>query len=292
MPRVAPCACGEFAAAETTLPELPEVETVRRSLATRLPGRRIEALDIQQPQLRNLLQPAALRRQLVGTQVVRVARRAKYLLLHLSSADVLVLHLGMSGRLALVAAATALEPHTHARIHLDDGMELRFRDPRRFGMLFVVSQEQLERHPRFVHLGPEPLTAAFTPLYLQQRARGLKRPVKNFLMDAGVVVGVGNIYASEALYRARVHPATPARRLTLQRWQRVHAAVRATLRHALRAGGTTLRDFRAADGRAGEFRVRLAVYGREGEACRRCSRVLRRAVQSGRSTFYCPGCQR
>ncbi len=274
------------------LPELPEVETVRRSLAARLPGRRIEALEVLQPQLRTRLHPATLQRQLVGKHVTGIGRRAKYLLVQLSSADVLVLHLGMSGRLALVPHAVALESHTHARIHFDDGTELRFRDPRRFGMLFVVSQAHLARHPRFIHLGPEPLTAAFTPLYLQERARGLRRPVKTFLMDAGVVVGVGNIYASEALHRARVHPATPARRLTLQRWIRVHAAVQGTLRRALRAGGTTLRDFRAADGRAGEFRVRLAVYGREGEACRRCGRVLRRVVQSGRSTFYCPGCQR
>jgi formamidopyrimidine-DNA glycosylase len=274
------------------MPELPEVETVRRSLETRLPGRTIEAVWVLNRHLRTPLHPAGLRARLVGRRVERVGRRAKYLWLHLSGGQVLVLHLGMSGRLSLLEAAADMEPHTHVRLRLDGGLDLRYRDPRRFGMLFVVPEAALPRHPRFLHLGPEPLGAGFTPLYLQRSARGVRRPVKNFLMDASVVVGVGNIYASEALYRARVHPQTPAQRLRQARWRRVHAAVRATLQHALRAGGTTLADFRAADGRAGEFQVQLKVYGRAGAACGRCGRRIRRLELSGRSTFYCPACQR
>jgi formamidopyrimidine-DNA glycosylase len=274
------------------MPELPEVETIRRSLERGLKGRRIAALQVRNRALRTPLQPARLRRALVGRRIVGIGRRAKYLLLSLSDGQVLVLHLGMSGRLSLVQPDLPLEPHTHVRLRLRGGRELRFRDHRRFGMLFVVGEADLSRHPRFAALGPEPLEEDFTPVYLRERARGRSRPVKNFLMDAQVVVGVGNIYASEALHRARVHPETPAQRLRLRRWERVHEAVRETLKRALQAGGTTLNDYRAADGRAGEFQVELAVYGRDGEACLRCGRPIRRLVQAGRSTYFCPGCQR
>src|SRR5262249_11099617 len=173
---------------------------------------------------------------------------------------------GMSGRLALVPAAAGLEPHTHVRLRLDSDEELRFSDQRRFGMFFVLEADRLMRHPRFAHLGPEPLGPEVTADYLLRRARRLRRPVKNFLMDSGVVVGVGNIYASEALHQAGVHPAAAAGKLRRDRWERVQAAVRWTLRRALRAGGTTLADFRSADRRAGEFQVQLRVYGRDGEA--------------------------
>lgn len=273
------------------MPELPEVETIRRGLERVLAGRRFVRVDVHDRRLRTPLRPASLRRRLVGRGIVGLGRRAKYLLVELDDAQTLVMHLGMSGRLTLESGARPLAEHTHVVMHLDSGEELRFRDHRRFGMLFVVRTASLERHPRFVHLGPEPLGAAFSPAYLLARARGVRRPVKNFLMDSGVVVGIGNIYANEALHCARVHPRTAARRLRLPRWERVHAAVRATLVGALRAGGTTLSDFRAVDGSAGEFQVQLHVYGREGEACGRCGRRVRRIVQSGRSTFYCPGCQ-
>ena len=274
------------------MPELPEVETIRRSLEKGLTGQRIEALQVANRQLRTPLQPARLRRHLVGRRIVGIGRRAKYLLLRLSDGQVLVLHLGMSGRLSLVRSTHPLETHTHVRFQLQGGRELRFRDHRRFGMLFILPEADLPRHPCFAELGPEPLEAGFSPQYLWERARSSRRPVKNFLMDAHVVVGIGNIYASEALHRARVHPETPAQRLRLRRWQEVHAAVRETLERALRAGGTTLTDFRAADGRAGEFQVELAVYDREGEGCPRCHRRIRRLVQAGRSTYFCPGCQR
>ncbi len=274
------------------MPELPEVETVRRSLARSLAGRRIVGIDVRERRLRTPLRPTELRRRLIGRRVQRLGRRAKYLLLELSDEQVLVLHLGMSGRLTYVAPDASLEPHTHVRVRFDSNKELRFRDHRRFGMLFVVRASHLERHPRFVRLGAEPLDATFSPEYLRARARGVRKPVKNFLMDAAVVVGVGNIYASEALHTAGVHPVRAAGRLSAVRWQRVHAAVRDTLHRALTAGGTTLNDFRDADGREGEFQVELRVYGREGERCPRCPGTVRRIVQSGRSTFYCGRCQR
>jgi len=274
------------------MPELPEVETVRRSLARSLTGRRIVAVDVRERRLRTPLRPAELRRRLIGRRIRALGRRAKYLLVHLSDDQIMVLHLGMSGRLAYVARHKPLEPHTHVRVGFDSTKELRFRDHRRFGMLFVVQESHLERHPRFARLGAEPLDASFSPQYLSARARGVRKPVKNFLMDAGVVVGVGNIYASEALHRAGVHPARAAGRLSAARWERLHAAVRETLHGALSAGGTTLNDFRDADGSEGEFQVELRVYGREGEPCLRCSGTVRRVVQAGRSTFYCGRCQR
>lgn len=274
------------------MPELPEVETVRRSLERCLVGRRFVGLQVHERRLRTPLRPTELRRQLMGRRVERLGRRAKYLLLMLDDDRVLVIHLGMSGRLSCVTPRDALESHTHVRLQLDSGRELRFRDHRRFGMLFVVRASRLARHPRFVALGVEPLDAEFTADYLARRARGVAKPIKNFLMDAAVVVGVGNIYANEALHTAGIHPARAAGRLSRARWERVHAAVRDTLERALRAGGTTLSDFKDAEGSEGEFQVELSVYGREGGACLRCPGRIRRLVQAGRSTFYCTRCQR
>jgi formamidopyrimidine-DNA glycosylase len=273
------------------MPELPEIETLRRSLAQSVVGRSIASVTVRERRLRTPLAPAALRRALVGRRFGSVERRSKYLLLQLDDGAVLVLHLGMSGRFVRTALAAPLEPHTHVRLGLDDQSELRYLDPRRFGMLFVVRRERLAQHPRFATLGPEPFDAAFTPAALQERAGRARRPIKNALMDAGVVVGVGNIYACESLHRAAIHPATPARRLGVARWQRLHAAVLAVLRAAVESRGTTLSDFRDSDGSYGAFQARLAVYGRAGEACGRCGRAIRRIVQAGRSTFYCPGCQ-
>jgi len=273
------------------MPELPEVETVRRSLARRIVGRAVTGCIVRETRFRTPIDRAALQVALRDRRVVGVERRSKYLLIALAGEDVLVLHLGMSGRLDLVRRGTSLLPHTHVQLELDGGDELRFSDPRRFGMLFVTSRASLPAHPRFADLGIEPFDRGFTADYLLGCARTSRRPVKNFLMDARVVVGVGNIYASEALHRARVRPSTSVRRLSPQRMRSVHAAVRAVLAAAVRAGGTTLQDFRDTDGHAGRFRVRLRVYDRDGEACRRCGRTIRRIVQAGRSTFYCPGCQ-
>jgi formamidopyrimidine-DNA glycosylase len=197
----------------------------------------------------------------------------------------------MTGSLVVCRAGAPLLPHTHVRLGLEPAGELRFADARRFGMLFVVRADDLAAEPRLARLGPEPFGPAFTAAYLQERARRVRKPIKNFLMDAAVVAGVGNIYATEALWRAGVHPRTAAGRLRQARWQRLHAAVLEVLAEALREGGTTLQDYRNAEGDAGAFQLRLGVYDRSGEACRRCGRPIRRIVQAGRSTFYCPGCQ-
>lgn len=273
------------------MPELPEVETLRRGLAARIVGRRLGPVEVREARLRTRLGPASLRAALAGRTVRAVGRRAKYLLVHLSGDRVLVVHLGMSGRLVLADPAAPLAPHTHVRIGVTGAGELRYTDPRRFGMLFVVAHGRLATHPRFAKLGPEPLEPAFSVEHLQGRARGARKPVKNFLMDSAVVVGVGNIYACEALHRARVHPSTAAGRLARERWQRLHEAVRAVLLAALQDGGTTLKDFRDVAGGFGAFQHRLDVYDRAGEPCRRCGRMVRRIVQAGRSTYYCPGCQ-
>jgi formamidopyrimidine-DNA glycosylase len=273
------------------MPELPEVETVRRGLERRVLGRTIVRVEVREARLRTPLAAATLKRQLVGRRIEALDRRAKYLLLHLSDAHVLVFHLGMTGRLSVEPAVAPLRPHTHVRLGLEPPDELRFADVRRFGMLFVVRRDRLDRHPRFLHLGPEPLGPGFTPEYLAERARRVRKPIKNFLMDASVVVGVGNIYATEALHRAAVHPNTPAGKLRPSRIERLHTAVREVLGEALHAGGTTLNDFADVDGAEGEFQVNLQVYGRAGEPCLRCGRTIRRSVQAGRSTFYCPGCQ-
>jgi len=274
------------------MPELPEVETIRRGLERRVIGCRITGIEIAEPRLRTPLVAAALRAALVGRAITAVRRRSKYLLPDLSGDQVLVLHLGMTGRVLLVPPRAETVPHTHVRFLLDREGELRFADPRRFGMIFVAPRADLGVHPRFARLGPEPLEPGFDADTLRLRAVGVRKPIKNFLLDAAVVAGVGNIYACEALYRAGIHPRRAAGKLGVARWQALHAALRAILGRAIRDGGTTLQDFRDSDGRYGAFQRRLQVYGREGEACRRCGRTVRRIVQSGRSTFYCPGCQR
>jgi len=274
------------------MPELPEVETVRQSLLKLLVGRRILGVDVREPRLRRRVSAARLREHVCGLRVEDVSRRGKYLLIHIEGDQRLLIHLGMSGRLALVPAGEPFEPHVHVRFGLDGGLELRFRDHRRFGSVEAMAASQLARGARLAGMGVAPLSRACTAAYFRERSRGLRRPVKNFLMDARQVVGVGNIYASEALFLAGIHPQRAAGRLGASRWEALTRAVKQVLREAIRQGGTTLSDFRDADGQAGYFQVFLRVYGREGEGCRRCGSPIRRKVLAGRSTFYCPRCQR
>lgn len=274
------------------MPELPEVEVLRRSLEPRLVGRRIERVESRNVSLREPLDGPALRRALAGRRILAVRRRAKYLLIDVEGGSTLLVHLGMSGRLTLAPDETARESHEHLALRLDGGERLRLRDPRRFGLAVAVASEGLEEDPRLAGLGPEPLAADFGPQSLREAAAGRRGPVKTFLMNGAVVVGVGNIYASEALFRARVHPGRTVDRLRSAQWERLAAAVVATLRQAIAEGGTTLNDFADGAGNPGEFQVSLAVYGREGEPCPRCAATIRRLVQGGRSSFYCPRCQR
>ena len=273
------------------MPELPEVEVLRLSLLDRLPGRQIDWVEVRSPALREPLDGDQLGCLLRDRRVLALRRRAKYLLIDVEGGSTLVIHLGMSGSVTLVEGATPPEKHEHVAFHLDGGDRLRLIDPRRFGVVFAAATEGLDTDPHFVHLGVEPLEPAFDSAWLQRRAAGRRGPIKNFLMDGQVVVGVGNIYASEALWRAGVHPKRSVARVAAATWARVATAVRAVLAEAIAEGGTTLSDFADGDGNAGYFQVSLAVYGREGKACTRCTGTVRRLVQANRSTFYCPGCQ-
>jgi len=266
------------------MPELPEIEVLRRSLEPHLVGDRVERVEVRNRALREPIDARALSRRAAGRDIATLRRRAKYLLIDLTGGQTVVVHLGMSGRLTLAPGGAPPEPHEHAVFHLRSGRKLRLRDPRRFGLLFALPTAGLAADPHFAHLGVEPLEPGFSGGVLAAAAAGRRGPVKPFLMDATVVVGVGNIYASEALHRAGVHPARSVARIS--------AASRAVLRQAIEQGGTTLNDFADGEGRSGYFQVSLGVYDRAGEPCAACGTAVRRLVQAGRSTFYCPRCQR
>ena len=280
-----------MAAVRADVPELPEVEVLRRSLERPLVGDRFEAVRVHFPTLREPLSEQRLRR-LEGRKVLGLRRRAKYLWIDASGGQTLVLHLGMSGRLTLVDRSAPLVDHEHLGFELASGRRLRFRDPRRFGMAFVASTKDLRGDRHFRHLGAEPLAAGFDGAVLAGLARGRTAPVKTFLMNASVVVGVGNIYASEALYRAGIHPRRSVARIARRRFDVLAGAVREVLGDAIEQGGTTLNDFADGAGNSGYFQVSLDVYGREGESCPAgCGAAIRRVDLSNRSTYYCPRCQ-
>jgi formamidopyrimidine-DNA glycosylase len=270
------------------MPELPEVETTRRGIAPHLIGHRIESLKIRQAQLRWPI-ASGLRRQLPGQRIEAVERRAKYLLVHTEPGSAL-LHLGMSGSLRVLAGDARAGPHDHVDWRLDSGRILRFTDPRRFGCQLWQPAGTL--HPLLARLGPEPLGADFSGDYLWQSSRGRSAPVKAFLMDQRIVVGVGNLYAAEALFAAGIHPRRAAGSVSRVRYDRLASEVRRILAHAIRRGGTTLRDFLNADGEPGYFEQELFVYGRAGEPCKACGNPIRAVRLGQRSTFYCPRCQR
>lgn len=304
------------------MPELPEVETVRRGLEAAMLGRRFVKIELRRPDLRFPL-PADFVQRLTGARVDRLRRRAKYLLADLSNGDILVMHLGMSGRFtvgfpkadtrarrALAAGGDVLggyddeagaDPrHDHVVFHMSGGAVITYNDPRRFGFMLIVRGGDLDRHPLFRSLGAEPLGDAFDARYLGEMAEGRKLSLKAFLMDQRVVAGLGNIYVCEALFRAGLSPKRLARCLAgasgaaRERRARLIAAVRAVLGEAIEAGGSTLRDYRKSDGASGAFQHAHAVYDRDGEPCLTpgCPGTVRRLVQQGRATFYCARCQR
>lgn len=273
------------------MPELPEVEVLKRSLEAHLVGRKLLEVHLLSRGLREPFDRRALQK-LAGRRIVRLGRRSKYLLIELEADATLVLHLGMSGRLTLARAASEREKHEHLSFTLDDGRRLRFRDPRRFGLAFVAATARLAEDRHLRHLGIEPLSPPVTGAVLAELAAGRRGPVKSFLMDGRLVVGVGNIYATEALFLAGIHPARSVARIAPERWSRLASAVVRVLENAIVQGGTTLNDFTDGIGEQGEFQESLSVYGREGEPCLACGTAVRRLVQAGRSTFYCPRCQR
>jgi formamidopyrimidine-DNA glycosylase len=271
------------------MPELPEVETTRRGVEPHVLGRRVTAVRVHDRRLRWPV-PAALARELPGRRIERVERRAKYLLFHAGDRSLLI-HLGMSGRLRVLPDTQRPQAHDHLDILLDGGQLLRLHDPRRFGCALWLAGDPLQ-HRLLKPLGPEPFSEAFSGDYLFARARGRRVPVKNFLMDGRIVVGVGNIYASEALFRAGIHPLRAAGRVTRARYAALAAAVRAVLADAIRQGGTTLRDYVGVDGGTGYFQLQLSVYDRAGQPCPRCGAAIRQRVIGQRSSYYCARCQR
>lgn len=284
-------AAGTGAGYYRPMPELPEIEVLRRSLEPLLPGDVIEGVRVENPALRERVRTRQLAR-LVGRRIETLRRRSKYLLVDVSGGSTLVIHLGMSGRLTLVPEATPAELHEHVSFRLRSRRRLRLRDPRRFGLVMALATARLDSDPHFAGLGAEPLDPGFCGATLRLAAAGRRGPVKSFLMDAGNVVGIGNIYAAETLFAAGVHPLRSVGRIAPATWDRLAASAVAVLRRAVAEGGTTLNDFADGEGRSGYFQVSLAAYGRAGEPCPRCGSPIRRLVQSGRSTFYCATCQR
>lgn len=287
------------------MPELPEVEIVRRGLEPAMAGARLTAVALRRPDLRFPL-PEGFAARLEGARIERLDRRGKYLVAPLSTGEALIMHLGMSGRFTLggarPAAAGALyfaappDPrHDHVVFELASGRRktrLTYNDPRRFGFMDLAPASELDASRHFAGMGPEPLGDDFTPAGLSAVLAGRRTPLKSALLDQSVVAGVGNIYASEALFRARLSPRRLAASAVGARAHRLHGAVRAVLVEAIEAGGSTLRDFAGSDGALGYFQHRFAVYDRAGEPCRVCGKTVSRLVQSGRATFYCSACQR
>lgn len=270
------------------MPELPEVETTRRGVEPHCRGRGLESVVVREPRLRWPV-PADLAEVLVGQVVERVERRAKYLLFR-TGAGTLMVHLGMSGSLRVVKPDEPAAFHDHIDLVFTGGVVLRYNDPRRFGSFHWLGDEP--GHPLLDHLGPEPLDDTFTGAYLYRRSRGRKGPVKNFLMDGKIVVGVGNIYANEALFLAGIRPDRAAGRVGRARYDALAEHVKLVLTSAIEQGGTTLRDFVGGDGKPGYFARQLRVYGRTGEPCRVCKTALRERRLGQRSSVYCVVCQR
>ncbi len=280
------------------MPELPEVETVRRGLEPVLAGARIAAAEVRRPDLRWPF-PPRLAERLTGARVAALRRRSKYLLADLDGGETLIVHLGMSGRLLVSGAVVGVfhhphpapQKHDHVVLDLEGGARVTFNDARRFGSIDLWPTDGLEAHRLLAGLGPEPLGNRFDAAGLAGRMAGRATPVKAVLLDQRVVAGLGNIYVCEALWRAGVSPLRLARDVTAAEAEAIVAAIRAVLVDAIAAGGSSLRDYRQADGELGYFQHTFAVYGREGEPCPRCGAAVLRTVQSGRSSFRCAGCQ-
>ncbi len=283
------------------MPELPEVETVRRGLAPVMEGAVIRRAQVNRPDLRWPFPPDMAAR-LTGQRILRLWRRSKYLMADLHGGETLLIHLGMSGRMLVSGDALgrfvhdhpAPEKHDHVVLDMDNGARVTFNDPRRFGAMDLMPTATAAAHPLLAALGPEPLGNAFSGPVLRARLEGRRSPVKSALLDQRVVAGLGNIYVCETLFRAGIHPARRTDRISAPRTEALAPIIREVLEEAIEAGGSSLRDFRAADGELGYFQHNFDVYGREGAPCRTegCDALVRRIVQSGRSSFYCARCQR
>jgi formamidopyrimidine-DNA glycosylase len=271
------------------MPELPEVETTRSGIAPHVTGARVNRVVIRQAKLRWPI-PDDLPDRIQGRKVLGVDRRGKYLLIRFTQGT-LLMHLGMSGSLRILPSKTRPQKHDHFELCLSGGKSLRLRDPRRFGAVLWAG-ENPQAHPLIKPLGPEPLSEGFDGDYLYSQGKGRRSAIKNLIMDSKVVVGVGNIYASEALFRAGIHPKRASGRISRDRYRLLAESIRSVLTAAIKQGGTTLRDFQQEDGRPGYFAQALQVYGRSGEACPVCGNPVESRIIGQRNSFYCPQCQR
>ncbi len=282
------------------MPELPEVETVRRGLSPVMDGRTILSVQLNRPDLRFPL-PVSFADRLNGVRLDRLGRRAKFLVAELASGDALIMHLGMSGRFTITDGsqpgdfhhATAPDPkHDHVVFHMEGGHTVTYNDPRRFGFMELWPLAQMDAYPRLAGYGPEPLSNTFSHAWLNEALKGKTGPIKSVLLDQRTIAGLGNIYVCEALYRAGISPRRRANTVPGERAAKLTRAINDVIAEAIAAGGSSISDFKAASGELGYFQHSFAVYDREGEPCKTCSAPIRRIVQSGRSSFYCGTCQR
>lgn len=281
------------------MPELPEVETVRRGLAPVMEGRKIARVEMRRPNLRFPF-PDNFEARLTGAKITRLGRQAKFLTAALSTGETLIMHLGMSGRFTIddgpaghFAHDTGGNPkHDHVVFHMQGKATVTYNDPRRFGFMELWPSERFEDYPRLKKLGPEPLSNGFNAAYLSQALAGKQTPIKTALLDQEIIAGLGNIYVCEALYRSGISPKRKAASLPGIRAERLAPAINAVIAAAIEAGGSSISDFANTDGSLGYFQHSFDVYGREGEPCKICSTEIKRLTQAGRSSFYCSGCQR
>ena len=271
------------------MPELPEVETTRKGIAGHIMGQKVIKLLVHQPQLRWPVNVRALSKSIENCRFTEITRRGKYLLFK-NDHGTMMCHLGMSGSLRIVTNLQQRRKHDHLEWIMENGVVMRFHDPRRFGSVLWVDSD-INQHKLLRELGPEPLSSDFDDDYLYKKAKGRKQAVKTFIMNSHVVVGVGNIYASEALFLAGIHPSRQAGRISKKRYSLLVDSIKCTLNNAINSGGTTLRDFVNSDGEPGYFRQKLNVYEKSGEKCTTCAQPIKRITQGQRSSYYCPGCQ-
>lgn len=270
------------------MPELPEVETIRRSLLPRVTGRTIQQVEVRERRLRRPIAPD-FERRLAGRRIADIARRGKYLLFALDGDEWLVVHLGMSGSLEVKPARGSAAPHDHVELHLEGGNVVVFNDPRRFGLMHIVDADGLVMT---TNTGPDPITEEWTGERLRALVHRRQRPIKNILMDQTLIAGIGNIYANEILHLARIRPRRRGQTLRRREIDALAGAIRTVLLDAVRLGGSSISDFRDGDGKPGYFQLHFRVYDRDGQPCRDCGTAIRRIVLVGRSSFYCPLCQR
>ena len=282
------------------MPELPEVETVRRGLAPVMDGKRILSVELRRPDLRFPFGADFIERT-AGRRIDRLGRRAKFLLAELETGDALIMHLGMSGRFTITGGVQPGQfhheigpdaKHDHVVFHMEGGETVTYNDPRRFGFMELWRLDALDTYPRLAGFGPEPLSNGFSHAWLNEVLKGKSGPIKSVLLDQRVIAGLGNIYVCEALFRAGISPRRRASTVAGVRAARLTIAINDVIREAIAAGGSSISDFKAASGELGYFQHTFAVYDREGEPCRTCGAPIRRIVQSGRSSFYCGHCQR